>query len=64
MSFKNLEGQPTCWIQRLQEYNSILEHHQDWKHNKANALSQQPCQENCSHCHKVKEHVEFKLLQL
>jgi hypothetical protein len=26
MSFKNLEGQPTHWIQHLQEYNFTSEH--------------------------------------
>jgi hypothetical protein len=44
MSFKNLEGQTTCWIQHLQEYNFTSEHHRGRKHNSANSLSQQPCQ--------------------
>jgi hypothetical protein len=53
MSFKNLEGQTARWIQRLQEYNFKSEHRQGWKHNNADALSRQPCQEECTHCHKV-----------
>jgi hypothetical protein len=31
MSFKNLEGQTTCWIQCLQEYNFTSEHLQNRK---------------------------------
>jgi hypothetical protein len=53
MSFKNLEGQTACWIQRLQEYDFTSERHQGWKHNRAAALSQRPCQEECIHCQRV-----------
>jgi hypothetical protein len=31
IDFKNLEGQTTCWIQRLQEYNFTSEQHQGRK---------------------------------
>jgi hypothetical protein len=51
--FKNLEGQTARWIQRLQEYNFTSEHRQGRKHNNADALSRRPCQEKCTHCHKV-----------
>jgi hypothetical protein len=40
MSFKNLEGQTTSWIQRLQEYNFTSEHRQGPKHNNADGLTQ------------------------
>jgi hypothetical protein len=42
MSFKNLEGQTSHWIQRLQEYNFNSEHHQGRKHNNAEALHNDP----------------------
>jgi hypothetical protein len=38
-SFKNIEGQTTCWIQRLLEYNFNSEHRQGQKHNNADALT-------------------------
>jgi hypothetical protein len=53
MSSKNAEGQTAVWIQCLQEYNFTSKHHQGRKHNNADALSQQPCQEECTHCHDV-----------
>jgi hypothetical protein len=60
MSFKNLEGQTARWMQRLQEYNFISEHRQGRKHNNADALSQRPSQEGCSHCQKVEVKVEVE----
>jgi hypothetical protein len=63
MSFKNLEGQTARWIQRLQEYNFSSEHRQGRKHNNADALSRRPCQENCSHCHKVEDRAEIKQIR-
>jgi hypothetical protein len=60
MSFKNLEGQTACWIQRLQEYNFTSEHRQGRKHKNADALSRRPCQEGCSHCQKVEAKAEAK----
>jgi hypothetical protein len=60
MSFKNLEGQTACWIQRLQEYNFMSEHRQGRKHNNADALSRRPCQEECTHCHKVEAQAHIK----
>jgi hypothetical protein len=53
ISFKNLEGQTACWILHLQEYN-FTEHRQGWKQNNADALLGRLCQEECTHCHKVK----------
>jgi hypothetical protein len=63
MSFKNLEGQTARWIQRLQEYNFISENLQGQKHKNAEALSRRPCQENCSHCHKVDNRAEIKQIR-
>jgi hypothetical protein len=60
MSFKNLEGQTACWIQRLQEYNFTSEHHQGRKSNNADALSCRPCQEECTHCHNVEARTDIK----
>jgi hypothetical protein len=60
MSFKNPEVQTAPWIQRLQEYNLTSEHHQGRKHNNADSLSQQPCQEECTHCHKVEALTDIK----
>jgi hypothetical protein len=53
MSFKNLEGQTRRWIQRLHEYNFTSENQQVRKHKNADGLSRRPCQEECTHCHKV-----------
>jgi hypothetical protein len=63
MTFKNLEGQTARWIQGLQEYNLTSEHRQGRKHNNADALSRRPCQENCSHCHKVENRAEIKQIR-
>jgi hypothetical protein len=63
MSFKNLEGQTARWIQRLQEYNFTSDHRQGRKHSNADALSQRPCQENCSHCHKVEDRAEITYIR-
>jgi hypothetical protein len=60
LSFKNLEGQTTRWIQRLREFSFTSEHCQGWKHMSADALSWQPCQEECTHCHKVKAWADIK----
>jgi hypothetical protein len=61
--FKNPEGQTACWIQRLEEYNFTLKRRQGWKHNNADALFRQPCQEECNHSHKAEAHADFKQLQ-
>jgi hypothetical protein len=60
MSFRNLEGQTTCWIQRLQEYNFTSEYPQGRKHNNADAPSRRPCQEECMHCQKVETQADVK----
>jgi hypothetical protein len=60
MSFKNLEGQTVRWIQRLQEYNFTTEHPQGRKHNNADGLSRRPCQEECTHCHKIEAQADVK----
>jgi hypothetical protein len=39
LSFKNLEGQATYWIQCLQEFSFTSKHRQCRKHNSADALS-------------------------
>jgi hypothetical protein len=36
------------------------EHRQAWKHNNADAHSRQPCQEECTQCHKVEAWAEIK----
>jgi hypothetical protein len=59
LSFKNL-GQTARWILSLQEYNFISEHRQGRKHNNANAFSRRPCQEKCTHCHKVEARADIK----
>jgi hypothetical protein len=63
MRFKNLEGQTACWIQRLLEYNFTSEHRQGRKHNNADALSRRPCQEKCTHCHKVAARADVKQIR-
>jgi hypothetical protein len=60
MSFKNLEGQTASWIQRLHEYNFTYEHRQGQKHNNADALLRRPCQEECTHFHKVVARADVK----
>jgi hypothetical protein len=63
MSFRNLKGQTTCWIQRLQEYNFTSKLHQGRKHNNADALSRRPCQDECTHCHNVEARADIKQVQ-
>jgi hypothetical protein len=63
LSFKNLEGQTTHWIQHQQEYNFTSEHCQGWKHNNADALSRRLCQEKCTHCHKVKAQIDIEQVE-
>jgi hypothetical protein len=60
MSFKNLEWQTGRWIQRLQDENFISEHRQVRKHSNADGLSWRPCQEECTHCHKVEAPADVK----
>jgi hypothetical protein len=64
MNFKNLGGQTTCWIQRLQEYNFTSEHQQGRKCNNADGLSRRPCQEECTHCHKVEARADVKQVRV
>jgi hypothetical protein len=40
-------------IQRIQEFNFTSEHRQGRKHKNADDLSRRPCEEECTHCHKV-----------
>jgi hypothetical protein len=63
MSIKNLEGQTARWIQRLQEYKFTSEHRQGWKHNNADALSGQPCKEECTRCNKVEMRADVKQVE-
>jgi hypothetical protein len=63
MSFKNFEGKIKCWIQRLQEYNFTSEHCRGQKHNNADALLWWPCQEACTHRHRVKARSGIKQVQ-
>jgi hypothetical protein len=63
MNFKNLEGQTARWVQRLQEYNFTSEHRQGWKHKNADVLSRRPCQEECTHCHKVELRADIKQIR-
>jgi hypothetical protein len=60
MSFKNLEGQPTHWIQHLQEYNFTSEHSESWKHNNTDAFPWWPCWEECIHSNKVDAWADIK----
>jgi hypothetical protein len=60
LSFKNVEGQSARWIQRLQEYNFNSEQRQGLKHSNANTLPRRPCQEECTHCHKVEEQADVE----
>jgi hypothetical protein len=60
MSFKNLEVQTARWIQRMQDYNFTSEYRQGQKHNNADALSRPPCQEECTHCHKLEVWADIK----
>jgi hypothetical protein len=48
MSFKNLEGQTSHWIQCLEKYNFTSEHCQGRKHNNTDALSRTPCLKECT----------------
>jgi hypothetical protein len=50
-------------IQRLQEYNFTSEHRQGRKHNNADDLSRRPCQEECTHCHKVESRAYVKQIR-
>jgi hypothetical protein len=59
MNFKNLEVQTARWVQRLQEYNFTSEHRQGRKQ-KTDAFSRGPCQEECTHCHKVELRADIK----
>jgi hypothetical protein len=62
MSFKNLGGQTTCWISIYKNMISLLNTIQVKNTNNVDALSQQPCQEECSHCHKVEVQADIKLV--
>ena len=42
-NFKHPEGQLARWLEKLQEYDFIIEHRQGRKHNNADALSRLPC---------------------
>ena len=42
-NFKQPEGQLARWLEKLQEYDFIIEHRQGRKHNNADALSRLPC---------------------
>jgi hypothetical protein len=63
MNFKNLEGQTARWVQRLQEYNFTSKHREGRKHKNADALSRWPCQEECTHCHKVEVRADIKQIR-
>jgi hypothetical protein len=52
LSFRNLKGQTTRWVHRLQYYYFTPEHH-GIRHTSADALSKRPRPEECLHCQKV-----------
>lgn len=54
MSFKNLESQLLCWMERLQEYEFEIIHRKGRLHQNADGLSRRPCaEEGCSYCNKI-----------
>ena len=55
LQFKNPEGQAARWIERLQEYNFVIEHRAGTSHRNADALSRRPCQDECKHCSRLEE---------
>ena len=51
LNFRNLEGQISRWIERLQHYNFQIEHRPGTKYGNADALSRRPCLTvSCKHC--------------
>jgi hypothetical protein len=52
LSFRNLEGQATRWVQRLQKYFTS-NHHQGIRHTNADTISRRPYPEECFHCQKI-----------
>ncbi|UYV84182.1 hypothetical protein LAZ67_X001460, partial [Cordylochernes scorpioides] len=50
LNFKNPEGQPARWIQRLQDYQVKIQHCPGKRHQNADTLSRRPCVPQCGHC--------------
>ncbi|XP_053356089.1 uncharacterized protein LOC128527651, partial [Clarias gariepinus] len=54
LSFKEPEGQLARWLERLQDYDFIVQHRAGKLHANADALSRRPCSnERCQHCERV-----------
>lgn len=50
LNFKNPEGQLARWIERLQQYDYIVQHRPGRLHSNADALSRRPCwEQDCRH---------------
>lgn len=50
MTFKNPEGQVARWIERLQNYDFVIEHRPGRSHTNADTLSRRPCPLKCEDC--------------
>jgi hypothetical protein len=54
MNFHQPEGQVARWIERLQQYDFIMEHRLTSLHGNADALSRRPClSDGCKHCERL-----------
>ena len=54
LSFHNPEGQIARWIERLQQYDFLIEHRAGAKHGNADTLSKHPClPDKCKHCDRL-----------
>lgn len=65
MNFKEPEGQLARWMERLQQYNFVIEHRPGKCHNNADALSRRPCIEmHCQFCTKAETHQAREIIAL
>lgn len=56
MSFKDLEGQLACWLERLQQYEFEVLHRRGQSRKNADGLSRRLCEiTGCSYCEKVEK---------
>jgi len=54
MSFKDLEGQLACWMERLQQYDFEIIYRKGVLHINADRLSRRPCENTkCQYCAKI-----------
>jgi hypothetical protein len=59
VSFKDVQGQLSRWLQNLQQYDFTVVHRAGKSHPNADALSRRPCAEfECQYCEKVEDAIK------